>query len=223
MTQWDCTGLWSVLSLGAARGSDSGLVTCAAFKAVRLRADPRSGGFDSHPLPPTGADRRGRPLGPRPGCPRNVSLRDCVPSVALKGRGPPGPARRPPPPLPRCVSVEHRARPMAADLHPNPTGHEDPARRVTENDQKTVDMWSARPKLNSVAPFGKTEVGSTHRLDSAGASLAGFAPPFLACEGETRPGLDDRAFLLGRKREGGRECPNCIRRNARARTAGAVG
>ena len=34
-------------------GSDSGLVTCAAFKAVRLRADPRSGGFDSHPLPPS--------------------------------------------------------------------------------------------------------------------------------------------------------------------------
>jgi hypothetical protein len=42
-----CAVLWP------ARGSDSGLVTCAAFKAVRLRADPRSGGFDSHPLPPT--------------------------------------------------------------------------------------------------------------------------------------------------------------------------
>src|SRR5574341_1001783 len=39
----------------SARGSDSGLVTRAAFKAVRLRANPRSGGFDSHPLPPTPA------------------------------------------------------------------------------------------------------------------------------------------------------------------------
>ena len=34
-------------------GSDSGLVTRAAFKAVRLPADTGSGGFDSHPLPPT--------------------------------------------------------------------------------------------------------------------------------------------------------------------------
>jgi peptide chain release factor 3 len=35
-----------------AHGSDSGLVTRAAFKAVRLRANPRSGRFDSYPLPP---------------------------------------------------------------------------------------------------------------------------------------------------------------------------
>jgi len=28
-------------------------VTRAAFKAVRLPADTGSGGFDSHPLPPT--------------------------------------------------------------------------------------------------------------------------------------------------------------------------
>jgi pectinesterase len=43
-----------MLSLSRARGSDSGLVTRAAFKAVRLRADPRSGRFDSYPLPPLG-------------------------------------------------------------------------------------------------------------------------------------------------------------------------
>jgi len=35
------------------RGSDSGLVTRAAFKAVRLQVNPWDGGFDSHPLPPT--------------------------------------------------------------------------------------------------------------------------------------------------------------------------
>ncbi len=29
-------------------------MTCAAFKAVWLRANPRNGGFDSHPLPPFG-------------------------------------------------------------------------------------------------------------------------------------------------------------------------
>ena len=41
-----------VVSL-VARGSDSGLVTRAAFKAVRLPADAGSGRFDSYPLPPT--------------------------------------------------------------------------------------------------------------------------------------------------------------------------
>jgi len=40
-----------VVSL-VARGSDSGLVTRAAFKAVRLPADAGSGRFDSYPLPP---------------------------------------------------------------------------------------------------------------------------------------------------------------------------
>jgi len=33
-------------------GSDSGLVTRAAFKAVWLQANTWNGGFDSHPLPP---------------------------------------------------------------------------------------------------------------------------------------------------------------------------
>src|SRR6185503_3444580 len=34
-------------------GSDSGLVTRAAFKAVWPQANTCGGGFDSHPLPPT--------------------------------------------------------------------------------------------------------------------------------------------------------------------------
>jgi hypothetical protein len=53
----------------AASGSDSGLVTRTAFKAVRLRAKPRSGGFDSHPLPPTTVE----PTAPPPAAPRTFA------------------------------------------------------------------------------------------------------------------------------------------------------
>jgi len=67
----------------AAHGSDSDLVICAAFKAVRARPDRRAGGFDSHPLPPT---RRLHQLQQREG-PRSEGLRAALAPLSAGSAG----------------------------------------------------------------------------------------------------------------------------------------
>ena len=89
--------------------------------------------------------------------------------------------------------------------------------------EKALDMWRAKAKFDSSFIIRKAEVGSTRRLASADESLTGFAPIVQHWLRRDWPGPDDGASPLGRKRQGGWECPKCIRLSVIARTAGAVG